>query len=215
MAQSSLPWFTSKLNSQTVNIQNCSNNQHCPPGCTCSNGMCVPIKSSAIHYNHGTWAPTGFQGITGHVGPTGVQGTVAYSFSIKLNRLYFNNSIINDSITRSSIKSLYLNYKNLDINDFYKVVDYVYLTQYNEDNNVMINRYNDSYNINSDNSITLHNKLLLGVYKDILNHMFGKMRLLTTDEYEKYKEFLASEDTANINIVLEIMEDKYNKNYYK
>ena len=215
MAQSILSQFTSKLNSQAINNQNCLNSQHCPPGCACSNGLCLPITSS---YNYGTWAPTGFQGMTGHVGhvgPIGVQGTVAYSFSMKLNRLYFNNSIINDSITKSSIKSLYINYKELDINDFYKVVDYVYLTQYNEDNNVMINRYNDSYNINNDNSITLHNKLLLGVYKDILNHMFGKMRLLTTDEYEKYKEFLASEDTANINIVLEIMEDKYNKNYYK
>lgn len=204
----------------------CFGDQDCTPGCSCVGGQCTSTTTYNRIYNMpGAWSPTGssgisgFQGSVGPVGPTGYLGfhthyqTTRY-LDITLNKLYFRNSILNNAINNGVINDLYDNYKDVDLEKFYMIIEYVNKTINNQNSPfLVVNQYNDSFSIN-DGKFHIDSSLMK-LYRNILNFMFGIMKVLNVTEYESYKDMLMSNDSVNINIVLEIMEDRYNKNYYK
>lgn len=215
---------------QNVYSQACIDTQQCPSGYDCINGDCIStISSGNIHnYQTSTWTPKGYSGITGSTGITGITGTGGSTgyigfqgyttatryMDITLNKLYFRNSILNRAINTGVINDLYENYKDVKLEKFYTIIDYVNKTINNQYSPfLLVDQFNDSFII-KDDKVYINNNLMK-LYMNILNFMFGIMKVINVTEYESYKELLKSNDSINVNIVLEIMEDKYNKNYYK
>jgi hypothetical protein len=215
---------------QNVYSQDCIGNQSCPSGYNCINSDCIStISSSNIHnYQSSIWTPKGYSGITSSTGITGITGTAGSTgyymgfqgnlsatryMDITLNKLYFRNSILNRAINIEIINDLYENYKNVELEKFYIIIDYVNKMINNQYLPfLLVDQFNGSF-IMKDDKFYIDN-ILMNLYMNILNFMFGIMKVINVTEYESYKEMLKSNDSTNVNIVLEILENIYNKNYY-
>lgn len=217
----------------------CTSSYDCLEGCTCENGQCISSNYTSYNsggmittpslystlagytngYNgnlHNIIGPTGlrgYMGATGTPGHSGVTGIV--NDMTKLNRLYFSNSILKTIYNNDKINILYTKYKDLgfDQDQFSNMVSYITkLYDINSETFLLSNYFKGQY-IKDSNHVSVHDTIM-NLYNGILNYMFGVMKVIDTQEYDKYKEMLNSTDSTNINMILEIMENTYNKNYY-
>jgi hypothetical protein len=218
----------------------CTSSYDCPEGCTCENGQCLSNNYTAYNsggmittpspystlggngtgYNgnlHNILTPNGlrtYSGNGGYSGPT-IKPAGIINDMTKLNRLYFNNSILNTIYNNDKINILYTKYKDLgfDQDQFSNMVSYISKLYGINSETFLISNYFKGQYIKDSNHVSVH-YTIMNLYNGILNYMFGVMKVIDTQEYDKYKEMLNSTDSTNINMILEIMENTYNKNYY-